>query len=101
MNKYHKQDLEVGEFPPVEPLPQIDEKPKSRFSDRFANPINVPIYLSANYFFNSTEEVIDYHEGRIRRARYGRYDNPTIEYAESMLWPIWKNVRKHCYFPLV
>ena len=85
MNYNQRLYKEVGDFPPVEPLPQDDEKPKRRFSPRFANPINIPISLSASYFFDSTKDVVDYHEGRVRRARYGRYDNPTIEYAECML----------------
>lgn len=52
---------------------------------KYANYIDVPVYRSVNYFFETTEQVVDYHKGIAQRARYGRYDNLTWEHAESLI----------------
>lgn len=73
----------VGDFPPVEPEPSFHQKPRQRLAFRFNNPISIPILETVSYFFEDTNHVIQYHEGKVQQARYGRYDNPTWEYAEN------------------
>ncbi len=74
---------EVGDSPPEKPEPIFEQKPRQRFLQRFKNPIAIPIQETASYFFENTKQVIEYHEGLVQQARYGRYDNPTWEYAEK------------------
>ena len=50
-----------------------------------ANAITTPIYQTATFWFKSSEEVIEYQEGRKRREEYGRYGNPTWRAVERKL----------------
>ena len=47
--------------------------------------VTVPIVCTATYSFGSSQEIIDYFEGRTTRGEYGRYGNPTVEVAEAKL----------------
>ncbi len=47
--------------------------------------ITTPVVYSATYTFESTADLIDYHEGRVEREEYGRYGNPTVRAAEARL----------------
>jgi cystathionine gamma-synthase len=49
------------------------------------NSIVTPIFQTATYSFENTLEVIDYHEGKIKTGRYGRYDNPNWLEVESTI----------------
>lgn len=42
----------------------------------YSNSVCPPIYRTATYYFDSTEEIIAYHRGQNKNGRYGRYDNP-------------------------
>ncbi len=42
----------------------------------YNNSCVTPIYQNTVYFFENTEQVIQYHENEINVGRYGRYDNP-------------------------
>ena len=47
--------------------------------------ITNPIVQTATYVFASTQEVIDFMEGKTDREEYGRYGNPTKSVAEKKL----------------
>ena len=51
----------------------------------YSNYIASPIYPVAAYSFRDTAEIVDYHEGRSRQGRYGRYDNLNWVEVESKL----------------
>lgn len=51
----------------------------------FDNSIINPICQTATYFFKSTKEVIDYHDGISKVGRYARYDNPSWLEVEEKL----------------
>ena len=44
-----------------------------------------PIFCSSTFTFRSTDEVIDYCEGRSEREEYGRYGNPNERSVEKKL----------------
>ena len=44
-----------------------------------------PIFCAATYAFDSTDELIDYVEGRSEREEYGRYGNPNERAVERKL----------------
>ncbi|MDY7003434.1 MAG: aminotransferase class I/II-fold pyridoxal phosphate-dependent enzyme [Cyanobacteriota bacterium] len=51
----------------------------------YTNSCITPIYQNAAYFFESTEQVIKYHEDEVSLGRYGRYDNPNwLEFESKM-----------------
>ncbi len=53
--------------------------------ETYNNSCITPIYQNAAYFFESTEQVIKYHENQIELGRYGRYDNPNwLEFESRM-----------------
>jgi cystathionine gamma-synthase len=47
--------------------------------------VATPIYLSSTYFSRTTQEVVDYLEGRRSVNFYARYSNPTVEAAEQKI----------------
>ena len=47
--------------------------------------ITNPIVQTATYVFASTQEVIDFMDGKTDREEYGRYGNPTKSVAEKKL----------------
>lgn len=42
----------------------------------YNNSCVTPTYQNTVYFFENTEQVIQYHESEFHQGRYGRYDNP-------------------------
>jgi len=50
-----------------------------------ANAITTPIYQTSTFWFENSEEVIAYQEGRLEREEYGRYGNPTWRSVERKL----------------
>jgi cystathionine gamma-synthase len=50
-----------------------------------ANAITTPIYQTSTFWFENSQEVIDYQEGRTQREEYGRYGNPTWAAVERKL----------------
>ena len=50
-----------------------------------ANAITTPIYQTSTFWFENSQEVIDYQEGRKKRQEYGRYGNPTWAAVERKL----------------
>jgi len=49
--------------------------PKTRH-EPFVNAVTEPVYRTATYFFQNSDEVADYHLGKKSVGRYARYDNP-------------------------
>ncbi len=52
---------------------------------RLGDALTVPVYQTSTYAFESTQELIDFKEGRIEKGEYGRYGNPTIRQAERKI----------------
>src|SRR5437764_3655903 len=50
-----------------------------------AAPLTTPIYETATFVFESTEEVVAYNEGRSAKYLYSRYANPTVASIEQKL----------------
>lgn len=50
-----------------------------------ANAITTPIYQTSTFWFQNSQEVIDYQEGKTDREEYGRYGNPTWRAVERKL----------------
>ncbi len=50
-----------------------------------ANAITTPIYQTSTFWFENSQEVIDYQEGKSNREEYGRYGNPTWRAVERKL----------------
>lgn len=50
-----------------------------------ANAITTPIYQTSTFWFENSQEVIDYQEGKSDREEYGRYGNPTWQAVERKL----------------
>jgi len=56
---------------------ELRHKPGDSISD--------PIFCAATYAFDSTDELLDYVEGRAEREEYGRYGNPNERAVERKL----------------
>ena len=52
---------------------------------RHADAVNVPVYGSTTFLFDSADEVRRYQEGKSDKYLYSRYANPTIVVAEEKL----------------
>jgi cystathionine beta-lyase/cystathionine gamma-synthase len=50
-----------------------------------AEPVNVPIYETTTFLFESAEEVRRYQEGKAEKFLYSRYANPTVVVTEQKL----------------
>ncbi len=50
-----------------------------------ADPVNVPIYETTTFLFESADEVRQYQEGRAEKFLYSRYANPTVVVTEQKL----------------
>jgi cystathionine beta-lyase/cystathionine gamma-synthase len=50
-----------------------------------AEPVNVPIYETTTFLFESADEVRRYQEGRAEKYLYSRYANPTVVVTEQKL----------------
>ncbi len=59
--------------------------------------ISTPIHLSSTYFSRSTQEVIEYLEGRRSINFYSRYSNPTVEAAEEKIAALEGGERCLCF----
>lgn len=57
----------------------------SKTNKYYENSVVTPLFPSATFFFESYDQVIDYHNGLIKTGRYGRYDNPNWLEAEGIL----------------
>jgi cystathionine gamma-synthase len=51
----------------------------------YRNSVANPIYQTATYYFENTEQVINYHLGKSKVGRYARYDNPSWLEVEEKL----------------
>jgi cystathionine beta-lyase/cystathionine gamma-synthase len=49
------------------------------------SPLTTPIYETATFVFENTEQVIAYNEGRSSKYLYSRYANPTVVSVERKL----------------
>jgi cystathionine gamma-synthase len=47
--------------------------------------LTTPIVQTSTYFFNNTQQVIDYNEGRAPSHEYGRYGNPTVSACQEKI----------------
>jgi cystathionine gamma-synthase len=52
---------------------------------RLGDAVTVPVYQTSTYVFESTQQLIDFKEGRIDKGEYGRYGNPTVRKAEQKI----------------
>jgi cystathionine gamma-synthase len=59
--------------------------------------IATPIHLSSTYFSRSTQDLVDYHEGRRTANFYSRYSNPTVEAAELKIAALEGGERGLCF----
>ena len=50
-----------------------------------AVPLTTPIYETATFVFENTQEVVAYNEGRSSKYLYSRYANPTVVSVERKL----------------
>jgi len=50
-----------------------------------AHAITTPIYQTSTFWFKTSQEVMDYQEGKTTREEYGRYGNPTWRAVERKL----------------
>ena len=54
--------------------------------EKHHRPLTTPIYQTATYTFENTQNLHDFFQGKLNRvAEYGRYGNPTQEIAENKL----------------
>ena len=47
--------------------------------------LTTPIVQTSTYWFENTQQVIDYNEGRYECYEYGRYGNPTVQATEEKI----------------
>ena len=59
--------------------------------------ITTPIHLSSTFFSRSTQDLVDYHEGRRTANFYSRYSNPTVEAAELKIAALEGGERALCF----
>ena len=52
---------------------------------RDSHAVTTPIHQTSTFWFEDSQEVIDYNEGRNPRDEYGRYGNPTWRAVERKL----------------
>ena len=56
-----------------------------RQEKRQHRPITVPIHQTAAYYFENTQQIIDFYEGKLPGIKYGRYGCPTQHAAEEKI----------------
>ncbi|HEV2756569.1 MAG TPA: PLP-dependent transferase, partial [Actinomycetota bacterium] len=67
---------------------------RKRRPDEYRNSIEGPIYQSASYFFETSEEVVQgLHEKTVPAGRYARYSNPTWLDVEHRLSEVFSAER--------
>ena len=47
--------------------------------------LTTPIVQTSTYWFENTQQVIDFNEGRYQCYEYGRYGNPTVDATEEKI----------------
>ncbi len=47
--------------------------------------LTTPIVQTSTYWFENTQQLIDYNEGRFQSYEYGRYGNPTVQAVENKI----------------
>lgn len=52
---------------------------------RIKDALTTPIVQTSTYWFEDTEELIEYQEGRYQSYEYGRYGNPTVRVCEEKI----------------
>ena len=52
---------------------------------RDSHAVTTPLYQTSTFWFEDSQAVIDYNEGRSTRDEYGRYSNPTWRAVERKL----------------
>ena len=50
-----------------------------------AEPVNVPIYQTTTFLFESADEVLRYQQGKVQKFLYSRYANPTVVVTEQKI----------------
>ncbi len=68
-----------------------------RARDPEAGHIATPIHLSSTYFSRSTQDLVEYLEGRRSANFYARYSNPTVEAAEQKIAELEGGERALCF----
>ena len=68
-----------------------------RARDPEAGAIATPIHLSSTYFSRSTQDLVEYLEGRRSANFYARYSNPTVEAAEQKIAELEGGERALCF----
>ena len=54
-----------------------------RDNERQNRSVTTPIEQTAAYYFNNTQQIADFYEGRLPGIKYGRYGCPTQQAAEA------------------
>ena len=68
-----------------------------RARDPESGAIATPIHLSSTFFTRSTQDLVDYLEGRHPANFYARYANPTVEAAEQKIAELEGGERALCF----
>ena len=68
-----------------------------RARDPESGAIATPIHLSSTYFAKSTQDLVDYLEGRHPANFYARYSNPTVDAVERKLAELEGGERAVCF----
>ena len=58
---------------------------RAQYRTRTSDAITMPIIQSSTFFFEDTQQVLDYAEKRYSSHEYGRYGNPTVKAAEEKI----------------
>jgi len=56
-----------------------------RNKKRQHRPVTTPIEQTAAYYFDDTQQIIDFHEGKLEGIKYGRYGCPTQHAVEEKM----------------
>lgn len=68
-----------------------------RSRDPESGAIATPIHLSSTYFAKSTQDLVDYLEGRHPANFYARYSNPTVDVVERKIAELEGGERALCF----
>lgn len=69
-----------------------------RMKQRQHRSVAIPIEQTAAYYFESTEQIIDFYEGRLPGIKYGRYGCPTQHAVEEKFADL-ENTEQSLVFP--
>jgi cystathionine gamma-synthase len=81
--QHHQQQQEQQELQGVGSR-SIHEGERSGRQD-YHDSLTTPIAQTSTYFFDNTQQVIDFNEGRRDSHEYGRYGNPTVKAVQEKL----------------